>query len=789
MIKLDGWITIGTKLSTDKFDKQIKELENRIDSEEKKQELLNNKTKQYQTEIQKADEKLKDLNNDYDKAIAKGNRLADLRDKSPVGSARYKRLNAEFEAELSNAIRLDKEIERTEKAQNNLQNKVAQTRLQYENSTKAVDKLRGKVESINFKKHKKDTEDLNKNVNKVKEGIANTIGKIGKMALAVLGVRSAYMALRRASSTLAQYNQQYARDLEYIQFSIAQGLAPVLLKVVDIVRTLMAYINYLSQALFGVNLFANASSKAFQSMSNSASGMAKSTKEVKNNLASFDELNVLDTSKDTGGGDAGGIGAVAPSFDLSSLEDVEIPEWLKSLADLLKPVVDFFKEIYERYGPVATGIAVVVSALAGFAILKGIISLFTGLGKAVAGVSVDFTGFFNALGRAVEAIAILGGLALVINSITELIKAFSESGMTLGEVAGLLGIVLGELVVAFIVLLGAMTALKPGWTSVAGGAVILGGLALTISSVTSLIKAFSQSGMTLNDVIGLMATILLSIAGTMGLVALLGPEMTAGLIPFLGVVAGISAILTVMAWTLPTILDAVDKFIVDVAPSITAIIESIANGISTIINQIGVVLPPIIESIGGLFTSIFDGIAKIIQTVGDTIIKLQDSTIDFIDRLGPAIDKFVDGVISAVTKLINFVISGIEYLVNLVVNGINKIIEAINSVSEYVGITIPRVPEFQMPRFVPKLAKGGIVSKPTQAIIGEAGREAVMPLDSNTEWMDILADKLSEKTNNGEQKIVVSFEGTMAQFVRQLKPQIEIENRRTGTRLITGGAY
>lgn len=45
---------------------------------------------------------------------------------------------------------------------------------------------------------------------------------------------------------------------------------------------------------------------------------------------------------------------------------------------------------------------------------------------------------------------------------------------------------------------------------------------------------------------------------------------------------------------------------------------------------------------------------------------------------------------------------------------------------------------------VPKLAQGGIVVQPTQAIIGEAGREAVLPLHNNTEWMDDLAEKVSK---------------------------------------------
>ena len=46
---------------------------------------------------------------------------------------------------------------------------------------------------------------------------------------------------------------------------------------------------------------------------------------------------------------------------------------------------------------------------------------------------------------------------------------------------------------------------------------------------------------------------------------------------------------------------------------------------------------------------------------------------------------------------------------------------------------------------LPKLAVGGIVNRPGRgvpAIIGEAGAEAVLPLENNTEWMDVLAEKI-----------------------------------------------
>ncbi|MBQ5339805.1 MAG: phage tail tape measure protein [Oscillospiraceae bacterium] len=43
----------------------------------------------------------------------------------------------------------------------------------------------------------------------------------------------------------------------------------------------------------------------------------------------------------------------------------------------------------------------------------------------------------------------------------------------------------------------------------------------------------------------------------------------------------------------------------------------------------------------------------------------------------------------------------------------------------------------------PAMATGGLVTRPTRALIGEAGAEVVLPLERNTHWMDILAEKIS----------------------------------------------
>jgi hypothetical protein len=52
------------------------------------------------------------------------------------------------------------------------------------------------------------------------------------------------------------------------------------------------------------------------------------------------------------------------------------------------------------------------------------------------------------------------------------------------------------------------------------------------------------------------------------------------------------------------------------------------------------------------------------------------------------------------------------------------------------------------------LAEGGIATASTLANIGENGREAVLPLDHNTEWMDALADKIASRSQ-GPTKLVL----------------------------------
>ena len=678
MITIDGWITIGTRLKTEKFDKQIKELENKIDSEEKKQAQLNNKTKEYQGELRKATREVNSLKNQLNSASAEADRLKGELEKS--GQMKNPAIEENYARQKALIDELISKLDKAEARQSKLRDKVAQTKLQQENSTKAVDKMRGKLELVNMKRHLFQMKEFEKSVNKVKDGVQNTIGKIGKMALAVLSVRSAYTLLRQASSTWAQYNQQYAKDLEYIRFALASGIAPILERIVSLVQTLMAYVNYLTNAWFGKNIFASA--KDFEKMQKSASGVAKSTKEIKNNLAGFDELNVLSSNQDAGG--VGG-GVTAPSIDL---EEVEIPEWLI-----------WIKDNGELIGNIIIGIG---SAIAGIKLAKLASSL---------GLISDKLSFIKALGIGAVIYGIVGGIKSLIKYLE------SPTYENFGDVIKNIGIA--------IVGLGALIGSVP--VAIAGAGVLILGIVI---KYWEQIKEFFQNGIDwlrglgdkIEEIFGKPIRILYD-----------------------SVVDVLQIILNTFDSTFKAIKGVFDGFIMFIKGVFSGDWEMAWEGIKTV------------------FSSIWDGIVGIVK-----------------------------GAINVVISLVNGMLGALE-------SGLNWVIDKINTlkfeVPEWVPVIGGQVWGFNIPKIkfgkIPLLARGGIVAKPTQAIIGEAGREAVMPLDNNTEWMDLLADKLSDRmtSGSGNQEVVIRFEGTMAQFVRELKPHIEIENRRAGARIITGGAY
>lgn len=142
---------------------------------------------------------------------------------------------------------------------------------------------------------------------------------------------------------------------------------------------------------------------------------------------------------------------------------------------------------------------------------------------------------------------------------------------------------------------------------------------------------------------------------------------------------------------------------------------------------------------------VLGSILAVISDVIGSIIGIFGGIIDFITGIFTGNwSKAWNGIKDIFKNIIDGLVGIFKFPINLIIDGINSFISGLNKVKvpDWVpavggkGINIPKIP---------KLARGGIVDRPTTAIIGEAGKEAVMPLENNTGWIDQLADKLSSR--------------------------------------------
>lgn len=135
------------------------------------------------------------------------------------------------------------------------------------------------------------------------------------------------------------------------------------------------------------------------------------------------------------------------------------------------------------------------------------------------------------------------------------------------------------------------------------------------------------------------------------------------------------------------------------------------------------------------FSTACDSIKKFFSKLWDDVVAGWNKFTNKFKEIGV---KIGDAISGAVKSAINSVLSKAIKIINGFIGAINVAIKVINKIP---GVDIKQLNELD----VPKLATGGIVNSATIAMIGERGREAVLPLDNNTGWMDALADRIAAR--------------------------------------------
>ena len=188
-----------------------------------------------------------------------------------------------------------------------------------------------------------------------------------------------------------------------------------------------------------------------------------------------------------------------------------------------------------------------------------------------------------------------------------------------------------------------------------------------------------------------------------------------------------------------TVVTAIGNFFADIFNNIKCAVENVGNTIKNIFTNAW-------NNIKAGAQNAWNGIKSVFSTVadffGDIFSNAWNKVKEVFSTGGRIFDGIKDGIVNAFKNVVNAIITGINKVVAVPFNAINGVLSGIRNIDilglkpfEWIGtISVPQIPY---------LATGGVTTGPTIAMIGEAGKEAVLPLENNTSWMDTLADKIS----------------------------------------------
>lgn len=168
--------------------------------------------------------------------------------------------------------------------------------------------------------------------------------------------------------------------------------------------------------------------------------------------------------------------------------------------------------------------------------------------------------------------------------------------------------------------------------------------------------------------------------------------------------------------------------------AVKAVWDFVVSYYTTLWNGIKAVFSPVVTFFSGVFSQAWESIKAVFNSVGSFFGGIWNTIKGVFVGIG---QKAGDAIGGAFKSAINAVLKTAENVLNAPINAINSLISTINKLP---NISLSKLSTFSLPR----LAKGGVVNGATIAEIGEAGAEAVVPLENNTGWITKVATQLAK---------------------------------------------
>lgn len=278
--------------------------------------------------------------------------------------------------------------------------------------------------------------------------------------------------------------------------------------------------------------------------------------------------------------------------------------------------------------------------------------------------------------------------------------------------------------------------------------------ALIDGVVGLVVSLISNIGMLLQPIIDALPDIIISIVN-----ALMNnlPAIIEGCVQLVvGIVQALPQIILSLIDALPTVISSIVTGLWNALP---ILLNGVIQMVSSIGSSVWTLLGGYAERLSGFFTGIWEGIKKIFSGVGNWFKNIFKGAFDGIKNVFGGISDWFKGVFDKLASVV-------KAPVNLIIKGLNTLIKGVNKISFDVPDWVPVIGGkkfgFNL-KEIALLAKGGVVDKPTPAIFGEDGAEAVVPLEKNTGWTRNVARQIHEfviETKNNPKDIAGNISST-----------------------------
>lgn len=422
---------------------------------------------------------------------------------------------------------------------------------------------------------------------------------------------------------------------------------------------------------------------------------------------------------------------------------------LKIINEILKIVRDITKAI--DWTVVLGAVNVVLGIIDGlFSFIADNVGLILGILSAIAGLSL-FSTLAGILGTVITqiqlAVGVFSGWASLATALSGAFGILPQIFASIVMAVNPVNVIIGAVIATVVDLWQKSKSFRDDIVSILGNIativqkVFLNIVAPVISTVAGIIKDFVN--MVLKPLWNVWETVFKDIMGIVSDLLKFVTPIFSTILDILGPVFQLS--LTHLQGTFRVVFAAIGGIIQGAG----AVIHTVVDGIRGFFNGLGTWMEVIF---GFKWKNVFETVKNVVKAFRDYM----GPIISSVQVIFMGLANFIGGVFSGnwrrawlgVKQIFEGIVSGLGHIfkapLNFMIDGINKFLSGISKVK--IPDWVPGVggKGFSIPR-IPRLAKGGIVSASTIANIGEAGTEAVIPLQRNTQGLDMIAEKISER--------------------------------------------